>query len=658
MTLCSSAGSLRPLVKYQGLWAVGKWWMVAFLLSFGCFWVPQEARGEDYLGPWDVLLSRDGRTAYVLCRDAQAVLAVNVEVGQVVSRIDVGDKPAAFAFSPDEKSLVIVGGEGQGWLYVVDLSTKEAVKKFSAGHSPSAIVLSPDGQRFFVANRFHNNILVLDASDGKVLATVPVVREPVSMALTPDGKQLVVANHLPLAPADSYDVAACVNVIDTTTFQVHHIRLLNGSTSVRGVCVSPDGKFAYVVHLLSRYQMPTTQLERGWMNTNALSLIDLEGKKLWNTVLLDEVDLGAANPWGVACTPDGKFVCVTHAGTHEVSVIDRQSLHEKIAGVPADVEAARAAGRYENRHLYSSVIQSDIPNDLAFLVDIRKRIRLQGRGPWGWLGADRTEANGPRGLAVTKDKVFVAVYFSDKLAVVDLEAPPARQVQLIPLGPPPRLSLVRQGEMNFHDAWLCFQHWQSCASCHPDARVDALNWDLMNDGLGNPKNTRSMLYSHLTQPLMAAGVRPDVRAAVEAGFVHIQFAIRPAEEIDAVVEYIRALKPVPSPYLQNGNLNEMARRGREIFFSERIGCFRCHPEPLYTDSRLHDVGSRGQYDDRSEFTSPTLVECWRTAPYMHDGHYTDLRSLFREGKHGATHGAVAELTDEEIEALVAFVLSL
>ena len=39
--------------------------------------------------------------------------------------------------------------------------------------------------------------------------------------------------------------------------------------------MSPDGRFAYVTHILSRYQVPTTQLERGWMNTNALSILDL-----------------------------------------------------------------------------------------------------------------------------------------------------------------------------------------------------------------------------------------------------------------------------------------------------------------------------------------------------------------------------------------------
>lgn len=639
-------------------WAIERLGLLLLLGALTAILPAAIARGNQYLGPWDVLVSRDGTKVYVLCRDGKCVLCLRPEDGQIVARVNLPAKPAGFAMDAEERFLFVGCGEGEGTVQVIDLSTGTLVRQFPAGHYPSCLVLTPKGDRLFVGNRFQNEVLVFEAASGNRLGSVPVVREPVGIAVSPDGRKVVVSNHLPIAPADSYDVAGCVSLIDTESLQVTQIRLLNGSTALRGVCVSPDSKYAYVVHLLARYQMPTTQLERGWMNTNALSIIDLEAQKLWNTVLLDEVDLGAANPWGVTCSADGKWLCVSHAGTHEVSVIDRLALHEKIASIPADVEAARAAGRYENRQLYSSVIQSDIPNDLAFLVDLRRRIRLQGRGPWGWLGADPTEANGPRGIAMAGSKIFVAVYFSDKLAIVDLDAPRIRELTLVPLGPKPELTTVRKGEMFFHDAWLCFQHWQSCASCHPDARVDGLNWDLMNDGLGNPKNTRSMLLAHLTQPLMAAGVRPDVRAAVEAGFVHIQFSVRPEEDITAVVEYIRSLEPVPSPHRVGGQLSEKAKKGRELFFSDRLKCGVCHPEPLYTDMKLHNVRSRGQYDDRDEFTTPTLVECWRTAPYMHDGHYTDLYQLFRDGKHGATHGEVDKLTDEELEALVEFVLSL
>ena len=52
------------------------------------------------------------------------------------------------------------------------------------------------------------------------------------------------------------------------------------------------------------------------------------------------------------------------------------------------------------------------------------------------------------------------------------------------LGPEVPMTQTRRGEFFFNDASLCLQSWQSCASCHPDARTDALNWDLLNDGIG------------------------------------------------------------------------------------------------------------------------------------------------------------------------------
>ncbi len=89
--------------------------------------------------------------------------------------------------------------------------------------------------------------------------------------------------------------------------------------------------------------MPTTQLDRGWMNTNALTIIDARAKRPLNTVLLDDVDLGAANPWGVAVSADGKTLCVSHAGTHELSVIDAPGLLEKLARMAAAAGPGPAA---------------------------------------------------------------------------------------------------------------------------------------------------------------------------------------------------------------------------------------------------------------------------------------------------------------------------
>jgi cytochrome c peroxidase len=226
------------------------------------------------------------------------------------------------------------------------------------------------------------------------------------------------------------------------------------------------------------------------------------------------------------------------------------------------------------------------------------------------------------------------------------------------LGPKPQLDLRRRGQLLFNDATICHQHWQSCASCHPDGRTDGMNWDLMNDGIGNFKSTKSMILAYKTPPMMAEGVRPTAEEAVRAGMTHILFASRPEEEAAAVDEYLKSLQPVPSPYLVDGRLSAAAERGGTLFESNRVGCHKCHPAPLYTDLKMHDVGTKGKYEMADRYDTPTLIEVWRTAPYLHDGRYLTIKELIAEGKHGKSRGRVEELSEQQIDDLAEFVLSL
>ena len=109
--------------------------------------------------------------------------------------------------------------------------------------------------------------------------------------------------------------------------------------------------------------------------------------------------------------------------------------------------------------------------------------------------------------------------------------------------------------------------------------------------------------------------------------------------------------------MPDGSLDPQALRGEQVF--TKAGCAYCHPAPLYTDLKMHDVETKGPYDRKAfSFDTPTLIECWRTAPYLHDGRYTTIRQLIKEGKHGHKQGAVTRLTEQELNDLVEFVLSL
>jgi mono/diheme cytochrome c family protein len=211
-----------------------------------------------------------------------------------------------------------------------------------------------------------------------------------------------------------------------------------------------------------------------------------------------------------------------------------------------------------------------------------------------------------------------------------------------------------------HDATLCFQTWQSCSSCHShDGRVDGLNWDLLNDGIGNPKNAKSLVWAHQTPPAMSTGVRATAEVAVRAGIRHSLFAVLPDEVPEAIDEYLKSLAPAPSPYLENGTLSRSAQRGKRIFEDPKVACASCHPPGLFTDLQKYDVGTRRQRDGAGTlFDTPTLVELWRSAPYLHDGSARTIPDVLIQQNPRDKHGATSHLTEQQINDLATYVLSL
>ncbi len=588
---------------------------------------PASASAVKYLSPIAVVADKAGKTLYVAEKTAHQIAVVDVASEKVTKTLPVPGEATGLTLSPDGKRLLVTAGIPDGKLVIFDTATGQQKGMLDAGHSPMAPVVGPNA--VYVCDRFRDSVLAI-TTGSKTPISIPVSRQPVGLGIGDGGKTLVVANHVPAGRADQDFTASIITLIDTSTNKVvKEIPLPNGGADLRDIAMSPDGKLACVTHILARYHLPTTQLERGWMNTNALTIIDVPAKKILNTVLLDDVDNGAANAWGIAWTPDSKFICISQAGTHEVSVIDWD-------GLKAKLEKSEKAGKGE-----------DVKNDLSFLVDLRRRIKLVG--------------NGPRGLTTIGSKVYASMYFSDALCTLDVN-PEVRPVpKSIPLGPPQPLTKARKGEMFFNDAGLCFQQWQSCASCHPDARTDGLNWDLLNDGMGNPKSVKSMVFSHKTPPVMITGVRAKAEVAVRAGIRFIQFAVRPEEDAVCIDEYLKGLKPAPSPFLVKGpdgtfGLSASAKRGKAIF--DNAACLDCHSGPYFTDLKKYDVGTGTGREKGLKFDTPTLREVWRSGPFLYDGRAATMIEVFSKFNPKNEHGATNKLNPQQIKDLCEYVLSL
>lgn len=168
------------------------------------------------------------------------------------------------------------------------------------------------------------------------------------------------------------------------------LQLPNGSTDVKALATDSKGNYAYAVHLLARYQLPTNQVDRGWMSTNVLSVINLHTQEVENTVLLDTPQKGASNPWNVIVSPDDSKIWISVSGSHELVCVDRIALHDRLARAKEGEKVTPSTKDYAH-----------IPDDAGFLYGIRDFYKTQGKGP--------------RALYVTPDKVYTANYYTGEL---------------------------------------------------------------------------------------------------------------------------------------------------------------------------------------------------------------------------------------------------
>ncbi len=145
----------------------------------------------------------------------------------------------------------------------------------------------------------------------------------------------------------------------------------------------------------------------------------------------------------------------------------------------------------------------------------------------------------------------------------------------------------------------------------------------------------------------------------------------------------------PDKALQGGpSLTEQEKRGFELFFTEsepRMGkrgadCFHCHGGANFTDHSFHNNGLMptedlglgkvtGLASDAYKFSTPSLRNISRTAPYMHDGRFATIEEVIEHYNEPirpsatldpnlAKHPKGLKLTAEEKQALAAFLKTL
>jgi len=595
--------------------------------------------GETERSPFDMALQDDR----ILISDRSAQVAYLLA--------GPGGSPTSIALRGSGSGVAWAAG-GRGFIAEYDAGSIAEIdargriqRRLACG--PKPVGLAVHGQTLAVADYGLHQVRLIDLAQGETKQVIAVARHPWFLAASPSEAVLAVGHLIPELAATDARSAASVSLIDLRAGTVRaQVRLPYGSSNVRELRCSLDGRWCYVVHTIGRVALPTTMLERGWINTNAISIIDLRQDQLHASLLLDQVTRGAPDPWGIDLDAEGTVAWISLAGTSELLRLDLAGLHGLLDGSrqppPADAYAGSSGAIW-------AAVQAD--------PTARERLSYHLSALYGAGLIRRLELDlpGARAVRVLPDgSVLVAGYYAGALLHLD---PAGGQRRLIELGPQPQPDAARRGEMLFHDARGTFQHWLSCASCHPDARADGLNWDLGNDGIGNSKNAKSLLYSAHTPPAMSTGIREGFEVAVAAG---MRFQMQPADPQchEDLMHYLASMQAESSPYLVDGELSPAAQRGKALFHQAAVGCGNCHSGDYFTDLQRHDVGTRGPRDRVDAFDTPTLCELWRSGPYLHDGRAVDLASVLREHNAGDRHGRTSQLSAQELTDLVAFLRSL
>lgn len=115
---------------------------------------------------------------------------------------------------------------------------------------------------------------------------------------------------------------------------------------------------------------------------------------------------------------------------------------------------------------------------------------------------------------------------------------------------------------------------------------------------------------------------------------------------NAIAEFERSLESSNTPYddymNENGEaLSPSAKRGMEVFLSEKAKCFDCHFSPDFTGDEFRNIGlydgvewnDKGRFEvsgdssDLGKFKVPGLRNIGVTGPYMHNGKFKTLKEV-------------------------------
>ncbi len=594
---------------------------------------------EDYYSPFNLAVSKDGNTLYVLAQDADEMLVVDVNAGTVKQHIPVGDFPHSIVLS-NNGTQAFVSNQWADNVMIVDLAKGMVTDTIRTGNGPSGIQLGKEGKMLYVVNTFSSDLTVIDLEKKREVKRFPAGFNPTGIAISPEGEKLYVSSRRANIVLYGEPIVSEIVELNSKKHRLTNTLGIKDAYMMENMAFTPEGDLALVTLIHPKSLVPMVQVERGWMMNHGFGVIEQGGKHRTIQFLLDEPNSYYSDPYDIVVSKDGKRAFISSTGVNRISVVNLDSVRSILNNYTE-----------EELEYYA--------NDLAF-----SRHYVEKRIPTGAA---------PKGMAMSEDgtRLYVADQLDDKISVIDLQS--FENLGAIDLGGPEKITVTRRGRQVFTNASGTFQNQYTCYTCHPDYHEDGLVYNMAGKDMGrNPTNVQSLREINHTAPFKWNGKNQSVykQDGMRFSTVLTRTEAFSFPDLDALASFI--LTDIKNPpnlmYNPTGELSAAALRGKEIFerTMDKYGreippkgrCVTCHPAPYFSNFQFEDVGSLSEMDDTMKFDTPHLNNIFASAPYLHDGKAKTLEEIWTVYGGEDEHGYVNDMTKMELNDLISYLNSI
>jgi YVTN family beta-propeller protein len=300
-----------------------------------------------------------GPRVYVTNENSGDLTLIDAGSRRVIGRVPLGKRPRGIVASPDGRLLYIalsgspMGGPGvdestlppadkaADGIAIFDVASGRVLRVLRGVSDPETVAVSPDGGRLYVASEDTGLVVAMDAQTGRVLGQVEIGGEPEGGAVSPDGRLVV-------ATSEEDSTAA---VIDAASLQL--LRRVPVGERPRNVmfagdrAIIPGENDGSVVaidpaagRVLARVVIPGETVRPMGLAATTAAIFVTTGRG-GELVRLNADDLQVTGrvgvgerPWGVAATPDGRFLFTANGPSNDVAMVDSATM-QVVARFPA-----------------------------------------------------------------------------------------------------------------------------------------------------------------------------------------------------------------------------------------------------------------------------------------------------------------------------------